>query len=50
MVVVQKFHVVPPIACVSEDLSFSIAESFLQMIIFANLFLHKEVINVNRFV
>ena len=35
---------------VLKDLSFSIAESFLQLIIFAHLFLHKEVIDVIKFV
>ena len=47
--VVQKFHVVPPTACVLKDLSFSTAECFVQLINFAYQFLHKEIINVRRF-
>ena len=42
--VVQKFHVVPPTACVLKDLSFSTAECFAQLINFTYQLLHKEII------
>ncbi|QQP58134.1 Hypothetical protein FKW44_003356, partial [Caligus rogercresseyi] len=42
--VIQKFHVLSSTACFL-DLSFSIAESCLQLVILAHQVLHKEVLN-----
>ena len=47
--VVQKFHVVPPTACVLKDLSFSTAECFAQLINFTYQLLHNKIINAKRF-
>ena len=46
---VQKFYDVPPNACFHDKLSFSTADSFLQLIIFAYHILYNEVFKVKKF-